>query len=123
MLKPVRASTYFLKTLYEVVVLQASSTVSDELCNLVIPNLQSHPYLGGNFLLRSIGSIEVKNVTSTLQLSLAAYPDATLHEYRMQNHILLYLVNAEEIILLSIQPYAQLSKDFLALWQPLPQLA
>ena len=87
------------------------------LAETVVPNLERFPLMGRPVLERPVRSIEVANSSEGVQRDLAAISSgAELREYLLSQYLLLYLVDGEQLTLLSIRHHRQLSFDLQAMW-------
>ena len=86
-----------------------------ELRNTVIPNLQSFPDMGANFLEREAGSGEGRARRQRLKERVGSR--ATLREYIGGEYIILYAVKGPVVRLLAIRHHRQLSYDFRDHWK------
>lgn len=86
-----------------------------ELADTVVLNLQNHPRMGRNFLLRQSESIETRTRRQKLDALLATLDTDTeraeLREYVMTDYLLLYALSGGVIYLLAIKHHKQLSFD------------
>ncbi len=77
----------------------------DILFDTIIPNLQSHPMIGFDFLVQTVESIEelrqVENIKSILPRG------TSIRQYNDQNYLLLYSFQSPEITLLGIKHQQQ----------------
>ena len=88
-------------------------TLLDALQNIVIPNLERHPDMGRDFLARRAQSIEATSRLERLVAQLGELdPAASLREYVMAQHLLLYAHMGDVVHLLAIRHQRQLSFDF-----------
>ena len=66
---------------------------------------------------RPVRSVEVVNSSEGLKRDLAAISFAAeLREYLLSHYLLLYLVDGEQLTLLSIRHHRQLSFDLQSMW-------
>ena len=87
------------------------------LAETVVPNLERFPLMGRPVLERRVRSVEVANSSEGVQRDLAAISSAAeLREYLLSHYLLLYLVDGEQLTLLSIRHHRQLSFDLQAMW-------
>ena len=87
------------------------------LAETVVPNLERFPLMGRPVLERPVRSIEVANSSEGVQRDLAAISSAAeLREYLLSHYLLLYVVDGEQLTLLSIRHHRQLSFDLQAMW-------
>ena len=87
------------------------------LAETVVPNLERFPLMGRPVLERPVRSIEVANSSEGVQRDLAAISSAAeLREYLLSHYLLLYIVDGEQLKLLSIRHHRQLSFDLQAMW-------
>ena len=87
------------------------------LAETVVPNLERFPLMGRPVLERPVRSVEVANSSEGVQRDLAAISSAAeLREYLLSHYLLLYLVDGEQLTLLSIRHHRQLSFDLQAMW-------
>ena len=85
----------------------------DTLFGTVMTNLEQFPAIGFDLLARSPGSFEGLAQAEALRRRLGA---ASLREYISGDYLLLYSLEGDEIVLLSIKHHRQLSFDLRALW-------
>jgi hypothetical protein len=97
---------------------QGYERLLDALTDVVVPNLQRHPRMGGRFLNRAVESVEAKRLLERIGLQLSALgPDAEVREYVMDEYLVLYLVSdghagdAGGVRLLAIKHHKQLGFD------------
>ena len=87
------------------------------LAETVVPNLERFPLMGRPVLERPVRSVEVANSSEGIQRDLAAISSAAeLREYLLSHYLLLYLVDGEQLTLLSIRHHRQLSFDLQVMW-------
>ena len=87
------------------------------LAETVVPNLERFPLMRRPVLERPVRSVEVANSSEGIQRDLAAISSAAeLREYLLSHYLLLYLVDGEQLTLLSIRHHRQLSFDLQAMW-------
>jgi len=87
------------------------------LAETVVPNLERFPLMGRPVLERPVRSVEVANSSEGVQRALAAISSAAeLREYLLSHYLLLYIVDGEQLTLLSIRHHRQLSFDLQAMW-------
>jgi len=87
------------------------------LAETVVPNLERFPLMGRPVLERRVRSVEVANSSEGVQRDLAAISSAAeLREYLLSHYLLLYVVDGEQLTLLSIRHHRQLSFDLQAMW-------
>ena len=87
------------------------------LAETVVPNLERFPLMERPVLERPVRSVEVANSSEGVQRDLAAISSgAELREYLLSHYLLLYLVDGEQLTLLSIRHHRQLSFDLQAMW-------
>jgi plasmid stabilization system protein ParE len=87
------------------------------LAETVVPNLERFPLMGRLVLERPVRSVEVANSSEGVQRDLAAISSAAeLREYLLSHYLLLYMVDGEQLTLLSIRHHRQLSFDLQAMW-------
>ena len=73
--------------------------------------------MGRPVLERPVRSVEVVNSSEGVQRDLAAISSgAELREYLLSHYLLLYIVDGEQLKLLSIRHHRQLSFDLQAMW-------
>ena len=88
-------------------------TLLDALQNIVIPNLERHPDMGRDFLARTVQSVEATSRLERLVAQLGEVdPAASIREYVMAQHLLLYAHMGDVVHLLAIRHQRQLSFDF-----------
>ena len=88
-------------------------TLLDGLQNIVIPNLERHPDMGRDFLARTVRSIEATSRLERLVAQLGELdPAASIREFVMAQHLLLYAHMGDVVHLLAIRHQRQLSFDF-----------
>lgn len=81
----------------------------DTLFETIIPNLQSHPMIGFNFLAQKVNSLEELKLTEKIKSPL---PDnSSIRQYNDRNYLVLYSLQSTEIILLSIKHRQQMTYD------------
>jgi plasmid stabilization system protein ParE len=96
---------------------EAFDSLVTTLAATVIPNLERFPLMGRLVLERPIRSVEVANSSEGVQCDLAAISSAAeLREYLLSHYLLLYMVDGEQLTLLSIRHHCQLSFDLQAMW-------
>jgi plasmid stabilization system protein ParE len=96
---------------------EAFDSLVTTLAATVIPNLERFPLMGRLVLERPIRSVEVANSSEGVQSDLAAISSAAeLREYLLSHYLLLYMVDGEQLTLLSIRHHRQLSFDLQAMW-------
>lgn len=79
----------------------------DQLFDTIIPNLQYFPLLGKDFLAEPQGSVES---TMLLQKIKSRIPeDASIRQYLSKDYLVLYWLDSQEIVLLSIKHHRQLN--------------
>ena len=81
----------------------------DTLFDTIIPNLQSHPMIGFDFIKQTANSIEELRQVEKIKLSLPK--DTSVRQYNDKNYLLLYSLQATEIALLSIKHKQHLNYD------------
>lgn len=95
----------------------AFDALLNELTDTVIPNLETFPGMGRNFMQRVARSVETaKDMAHLTQQLNAMAKDAELREYVMTHHLLLYAHIKGVVYLLCIRHQKQLSFDFEMLW-------
>lgn len=88
-------------------------TLLDALLDVVIPNLERHPDMGRDFLARRAQSVEAVSRLERLVSQLGELdPAASLREYVMAQHLLLYAHIGDAVHLVAIRHQRQLSFDF-----------
>ena len=85
-----------------------------DLFDLVIPNLESFPSLGMDFLSRVPGSLQGKIKLADLTRRLGGH--ANLRELIFGDYLILYAVQDAQLYLLSIKHHLQLSFDLQGHW-------
>jgi len=85
----------------------------DRLFGEVIPNLESFPDMGVDFMVKVPASVEGMYLFTRLAADLG---DMTLREYLFDHYLLLYARTGSVIYLLSIKHHAQLSFDLNSHW-------
>jgi len=99
---------------------EATSTFDlllDELADTVIPNLESFPKMGRQFLDRPALSIEATSRVEKLRTQLDGLGSSSdIREYVLSHYLVLYAVRETTVYLLSIRHHRQLSFDFEDLW-------
>ncbi len=81
----------------------------DTLFDTIIPNLQSHPKIGFDFLAQTVNSIEELKQVERIK---ARLPEGTyIRQYNDQDYRLLYSFHTTEIALLSIKHQQQMIYD------------
>ena len=79
----------------------------DQLFDTIIPNLQHFPLLGKDFLVEPQGSVES---TMLLQKIKSRIPrNTSIRQYLSKDYLVLYLLDIQEIVLLSIKHHRQLN--------------
>lgn len=87
------------------------------LAETVVPNLERFPLMGRPVLERPVRSVEVANSSEGVQRDLAAISSAAeLREYLLSHYLLLYIVDGEQLTVLSIRHHRHLSFDLQAMW-------
>ncbi len=81
----------------------------DQLFHVIIPNLESHPFMGGSFFVKPPGSVEATALYEQVMVLLPK--GASLRQYFAGDYVVLYLIHDGEILLLSIKHQRQLSFD------------
>jgi hypothetical protein len=97
---------------------ESSSAYHDLLCLLtdeVIPNLESFPEIGFDFLARVPQSRETLAQVRALQRRLGS--ETSLREYIARDYLLLYTLSSGRIHLLAIKHHRQLSFDLKVFWR------
>lgn len=92
---------------------QVFETLLDLVFDRLIPNLESHPRLGRDFLAHAPGSEEGKRLHSRVVKLLQG---AELREYLLDDYLVLYALTGADVILLSIKHHRQLSFDLPKFW-------
>ncbi len=81
----------------------------DTLFDTIIPNLQSHPMIGCDFLAQTATSIEALKQVERIK---ARLPEGTsIRQYNDQDYLLLYSLHTTEIALLAIKHQQQMLFD------------
>lgn len=89
----------------------------DELGETLIPNLERFPAMGKPFLPHRPDSVEAFARLEKIEKQLARISfNASLHEYLLEDYVVLYGVLADTVYLLAIKHHKQLSFDFIHLW-------
>ncbi|MGQ0836066.1 MAG: type II toxin-antitoxin system RelE/ParE family toxin [Gammaproteobacteria bacterium] len=81
----------------------------------LIPNLESFPHLGREYLIRQPESLE--GHARYRRVSKALGSGMELREYIAGDYLLLYAVRRADVFLLSIKHHRQLSFDLRAFWK------
>lgn len=92
---------------------QAFDMLLTNIVEKIIPNLERFPDIGRLFVQKKTNSVEVNNELEVLQKKLQG---GNLHEYLLQDYLILYARYGATITLLSIKHHRQLSFDFNARW-------
>jgi ParE toxin of type II toxin-antitoxin system, parDE len=87
----------------------AFDALLDDLFGTIIPNLESSPALGYDFLARKPESFEGMAQVKAVRAKLGK--DATIREYIAGNYLVLYALMGDRVYLLSIKHHRQLSFD------------
>ena len=87
----------------------------EDLFDHVIPNLESFPSLGMDFLTRVPGSLQGKVKLADLTKRLGS--DANLRELIFGDYLILYAVRGAQLYLLSVKHHLQLSFDLQGHWE------
>jgi plasmid stabilization system protein ParE len=86
----------------------------DHLFDVLIPNLQSFPHMGRDFLRQPIISMAAR--TKLRKLKAAMGKHTQLREYISDDYLILYALRASKIYLLSIRHHRQLSFELKSHW-------
>lgn len=92
----------------------AFETLLDDLFDQVLPSLESFPDLGADLFRHRPASHEVQQRAAALRARLG--PNARLRELIRGDYLLLYARGEDELFLLAIKNFSQLSCDFPADW-------
>jgi ParE toxin of type II toxin-antitoxin system, parDE len=92
----------------------AFAALLDDLFAEVLPALESFPDLGADFFLHRVGCRESQMRTAALQQRMGA--DASLRELIRGDYLLLYARRDQELFLLAIKHFRQLSYDLPEFW-------
>lgn len=96
---------------------EAFDSLLTNLAETVIPNLERFPAMGRPVLERPVRSVEVANSSEAVQRALTGISTrAELREYLLAHYLLLYVLDGEQLTLLSIRHHRQLSFDLPAMW-------
>jgi len=85
----------------------------DTLFDKIIPNLQSHPMIGFDFLAQSVNTVEELRQVSIIKAKLAK--NTSIRQYNDKDHIVLYALTttakSNDVSLLSIKHQQQMTFD------------
>jgi hypothetical protein len=90
-------------------------TLLHRLFDDIIPILCRFPHSGHVFLSHPIRSAEAKTVAKKLRVRLR--DSKALREFVVDDYLVLYLIQPERLVFLSIKHHRQLSFDFRRFWQ------
>jgi ParE toxin of type II toxin-antitoxin system, parDE len=97
---------------------QGYDRLLDELGEVVIPGLERFPAIGRPFFAHAPQSVEALAITDRLRTSLARLADdSDIREYVMDDYVILYAMVRDNVYLLSIKHYRQLSFDLGRFWE------
>lgn len=89
----------------------------DELFDKIIPNVQSHPFIGFNFLTQTVNTVEELRQVDIIKTKLLK--NTSIRQYNDKNYLVLYALTDSDkdknIALLSIKHQQQLYFDLQAL--------
>jgi plasmid stabilization system protein ParE len=86
----------------------------DHLFDVLIPNLQSFPHMGRDFLQQPVVSMAARIKLRKLKAAMGKHTQ--LREYIGDDYLVLYALRASKIYLLSIRHHRQLSFDLKSHW-------
>ena len=93
---------------------RAFAHLLNHLFDELIPNLQTFPQMGRNFLQQPVRSLAAK--AKLRKLKIAMGKDTQIREYIADDYLILYAIRESAIYLLSIRHHRQLSFDLKSHW-------